>query len=149
MRRHLSIVLVVILLTLTPACLDNPEPPGTDIPRIVIDSVEGENNSEETIIYLQRMEPIQYENITLSINETDVVNKENSFGLEYRTSSSRFNLSLDIEMEGEKYNFNATFIRNPKRKIAYRIIYYSGEEEEIEREDLPFFEPLDEVEEET
>ncbi len=147
MKRVLTIAFVIILMSSSLGCLDNPTPPGSERPRLVMDLDSFVNGTSETIVYLQSMDPVRYNNITLTINGTVLRNKRDSFSLEYRFSRTHFRLSLDVEKEEKAYNFNATFVLHPSEDIVYKVIYYDGDKRLLKEDDIPFIEPLNRKEE--
>jgi len=152
MKRYISIIFILILVVSSLGCLDSPEPPGADIPRLIVDYDEGPNETFETIIHLRGMEAIRFENMTLYLNGTQVLPKRDGYSLEYRTNRSEFHLEVNATRKERRYNFNATFTVRPEgypgEEVIFKITHYDGEDEYIDEDDLPFIRILNLVEEE-
>ncbi|MBS3817264.1 MAG: hypothetical protein KGY76_06850 [Candidatus Thermoplasmatota archaeon] len=126
-------------------CLDDPSPPGADLPRVVVDHVENDGG-QESIIHLKGMETKRFDKMTLYLNDTKVMEKNDTFALEHKTNLSEFKLNVFVKREDKRYNFNATFIVNPKKGIIFKVIYYDGETKKVAGEDLPFEDSLNKME---
>jgi len=146
------IALVVVLLTLSLAgCSNPPKPPGSDIPKLVLDYDIDHDTQNKSIIYVHGVDDVRYTNISLKIDNKTVVYKEEAFCIEYDLYKDRFNITLDVWLELEHYNFNVSvevFPSFPRQKIVYRLTYYDEEVKKIELNDLPYSEALDLMEEE-
>ncbi|MEF8835894.1 MAG: hypothetical protein V5A76_07040 [Candidatus Thermoplasmatota archaeon] len=137
--------------------METPDPPGADIPRLIVDYNEGANDTIETIIHVRGMEPIRFENITLYLNGTKIVRRD-GFSIEHRTNRSEFELEVNATREEKRYNFNGNFTVRPEvdkdefgNEVIFKLTYYEdGEEieEYIEEDELPFQRILNLVKEE-
>lgn len=143
------IALVVVLLSLSLAgCFNPPTPPGGDIPKVVLDYDINQDSPNQTIVYVHGVDDVRYNNITLKIDNQTIVHKEHTFCLEHNFSKKQFNLTLDVWLDLEHYNFNASFKVYPKQNVVYQITYYDEEVKNIESNDLPYSEALNLIEEE-
>jgi len=154
MKKYLSVVFIFILVVSSLGCLDGPGPPGADIPRLIVDYDENVNDSYETIIHLRGMDAIRFENMTLYLNGTQEVIRQDGFSIEHRTNRSKFELEVNATRRDKRYHFNATFTVRPEAdeedpgdQVIFKITYYDGEEEYIDENDLPFVRILNLVEE--
>jgi len=159
MKKILSIITVLLIVTLLLGCLDAPSVPGFDYPDVIV--YHPEDSEDETIINLRAMELVMFENVVIYINstendETRRVERNDTFGPEVSTTHSHFELDIFVRQEEERYNFNATFELYPEENVpeeyqdeelVYRITFYDGEEDYITRDDLPFTETLNRIEE--
>ncbi len=149
MKKYLPLIFILILVTASFGCVDQPEPPGAGIPRLVMDYDQEVN---ETIIHLRGMEIIRFDNITLFLNDTKI-SQNHSYSLEHRTDMSEFKLRAEVKREENIYQFNATFTVKPdvedveEEEPIFRVIYYDGDEETIYMDELPIVEVLDLMEE--
>ena len=151
MKRYLSVIFIFILIAPSLGCLNSPEPPGAGIPRLIVDYEEGDN---ETIIHVRGMEAVRYENITLYLNNSEII-RYDGYSIEYRTTRSKFDLEVNATRQENRYHFNATFTVRPDIEedqsgddIIFKVTYYDGEEENINKNNLPFIRRLNLVEEE-
>jgi len=146
MKKYLPLIFILILVIASFGCVDQPEPPGAGIPRLVMDYDQEVN---ETIIHLRGMEIIRYDNITLFLNDTKI-SQNHSYSLEHRTEIPEFDLRAEVKREENIYQFNATFTVKPdvedveeeEEEPIFRVTYYDGEEEIIYMDDLPLVEVL-------
>ncbi len=161
MKRALTVITVILLAVSTFGCLEGPTPPGVDFPELVVHHTEDDEN--ETIINIRSIELVMFDEITLYLNDTETNETEktewnNTFGPEYTTRLSKFDLNIFVKREGDRYNFNATFELYPDEgipedeyqdeEVVYRMTYYDGEERYITRDDLPSIETLNLMEDE-
>lgn len=161
MKKNLTVIIVIMLAVSFLGCLDAPSPPGANLPELVIH--QPEDNENETVINIQTLELVMFDEITLYLNDTETNETQkarwnNSFGPEYRTELSKFNLNIFVRHEEGKYRLNATFELFPDEgipedeyedeELIYRITYHDGDGEEryISRDDLPILEPLNPME---
>lgn len=157
MKRYLSVVFIFILIVSSFGCVETPEPPGADIPSLIVDYDEGNNNTFETIIHVRGMEPIRFENMTLYLNGTQIIRRD-GFSIEHRTNRSEFELEVNATRKEKRYNFEGNFTVRPEvnendfgDEVMFKLTYYDDEEEQeeyIEEDELPFQRILNLVEEE-
>jgi len=152
MKKHLSVIFIFVLAVSSLGCINGPEPPGADIPRLIVDYDQNLNN--ETIIHLRGMEAIRFENMTLYLNNSQII-KRDGYSIEHRTNLTEFYLEVNATRKEKRYHFNATFEVQPEvpeedfnEEIIFKITYYDGEEQFIAEDDLPFVRILNRVEEE-
>ncbi len=142
------IALVVVLLTLSLAgCTNPPKPPGSDIPKMVLDYQIDQELQNKSIIYIHGVDDTRYTNITLKIDNETVVQKEEAFCIEYDLNKKQFNITVDVWEDLDHYNFNASVEVFPNQKIVYRLTYYDDEVKNIELKDLPHSEALNLIKE--
>ncbi|MBS3782056.1 MAG: hypothetical protein KGY68_05555, partial [Candidatus Thermoplasmatota archaeon] len=103
MKKHLSVIFVFILIGSSLGCIDTPEPPGSEIPILVVDYDEGDN---ETIIHLRGREAIRFDNMTLYLNNSQIIRKD-GYSIENRTNLSEFYLEVNATRKDDRYHFNA------------------------------------------
>lgn len=147
MKRFLTVVFIFILIVSSLGCLETPAPPGSEIPRLIVDYDEGVNDTIETIIHVRGMEPIRFENITLYLNGTQILRRE-GFSIEHRTNRSEFELEVNATRKEKRYNFRGNFTVRPEvdeekfeNEVIFKLTYYEDGEEEVEyfeENDLPF-----------
>jgi len=154
MKEYLSVVFILILIVSSLGCINGPEPPGAEVPRLIVDYDEGENDTFETIIHLRGMEAIRFENITLYLNNSQII-RYDGYSIEHRTNLSEFHLAINATRRDNRYHFNATFTVRPEldeensdQNVIFKITYHDGKEEYINENDLPFIRILNLVEEE-
>jgi len=152
MKKYFSVIFIFVLIVSSLGCINGPEPPGADIPRLIVDYDQSLNN--ETIIHLRGMEVIRYENMTLNLNNSEII-KRDGYSIEHRTNLTEFYLEVNATRKENRYHFNATFEVEPEvpeedfnEDIIFKITYYDGEEEFLAEDDLPFIRILNLVEEE-
>ncbi|MBS3781052.1 MAG: hypothetical protein KGY68_00400, partial [Candidatus Thermoplasmatota archaeon] len=90
----------------------------------------------------------------LYLNNSQIIRKD-GYSIENRTNLSEFYLEVNATRKDDRYHFNATFDvkpeiveDDPREEIIFKITYYDGEEENINKDDLPFIQRLNLVEEE-
>ncbi len=152
MKKYLSVIIIIILAFSSLGCVETPEPPGADIPRLIVDYDQTLDN--ETIIHLRGMEAIRFENMSLYLDNSQIM-KRDGYSIEHRTNLTKFYLEVNATRRENRYHFNATFEVEPdivEEDVIFLITYYDGEEEYIGEDDLPFVRILNiivEEEEET
>ena len=153
MKKTIIVALVVLISISMAGCTNPPSPPGSEIPMVIIDYVSSFNydnvDENHTIIYVHGLDDVKYENITIKINNKTVAKRNHTYSLEHNTNLKKFNLTVDVYHNGhdERYfNFNATFDIVNKKKIMYKITYSDLEKKEVEKDDLPYSEKLDQIE---
>ncbi|MFW6048136.1 MAG: hypothetical protein ACOC87_02420 [Candidatus Natronoplasma sp.] len=157
MKRYISVIFILILVVSSLGCLDSPEPPGADIPRLIVDYDEGPNETFDTIIHVRGMEPVRYENLTLYLNGTQII-RQNSFSIEHRTNRSKFKLEVNATRKEKRYNFKGNLTARPEveendhgDEVIFKLTYHDDQElkeEYLEEADLPFQKALNQVKEE-
>ncbi len=162
MKRTLTVIVVILLVVSFLGCLNGPSPPGADLPELIVHNPE-DNNENESVINLRAMELVIFDEIKLYLNHTESnftekVQWNNSFGPEYRTNLTEYDLEIYVRREESRYTFNATFELYPEEgvpedqyeedELVYRITYYDEEEKYITRDSLPIIEPLEIMEDE-
>ena len=154
MKKAIIVALVVLISISMAGCTNPPSPPGSEIPMVIIDYVSSfkYDNVEKnhTIIYVHGLDEIRYENITIKIDNKTVAKRNHTYSLEHTTNLNKFNLTVDVYHNNnnkERYfNFNATFEISDKKKIMYEITYPDLERKEVEKDELPYSEKLDQIE---
>ncbi|MFW6041156.1 MAG: hypothetical protein ACOC85_04910, partial [Thermoplasmatota archaeon] len=94
------------------------------------------------------IEQTRYNNITIKIDNQVVLERDETFGLEYRTNLTFFKLSVDAYRANKRYHFNATFIVSQEEDIIYEVVYPDNTARKIKLGNLPFRENLQLMEEE-
>lgn len=148
MKKFILVIFTLFILLSSFGCIDQPEPPGSDLPRLILDYDESTN---ETIIHMRGMEIIRYDNISIEINETKIT-RQDAFSIEERTELTDFELKIEA-VQGEKiYRFNATLHVKPdgnqeshEEDLIFRITYPDEEKELVYRDDLPHRKVLDQI----
>ncbi len=110
MKRHLSVIFILILIVSSLGCIETPDPPGVDIPRLIVDYDE---RADETIIHVSGTEATRFENMTINLNGTEEKIRTIGYSIEHRTNRSSFDLVVNATRKENRYNFNATFDVNP------------------------------------
>jgi len=152
MKKSLVVALVIFISIGVAGCTNPPSPPGSEIPMVVIDYLNSDRydniDQNYSIIYIHGLDEIRYKNITITINNETVSKRNHTFSAEVSTNLTEFTLDIDVYHYKKHFNYNATFEISEKKKIMYKITYYDLETKEVERDDLPYTEKLDQIEEE-
>lgn len=152
MKKAIIIALVILLSFGVAGCTNPPSPPGSEIPMVIVDYVPSHkyDNVDEnhTIIYVHGLDEIRYKNITLKINNKTIQKRNHTYSAEITTNLTEFKLVIDIYHYKKHFNFNATFKISEKKNIMYKITYLDLETKEVEKDELPYTEKLDQIEEE-
>lgn len=147
MKSGYIIVAVLLISTALAGCSEPPSPPVSEIPKIVIDNEHNPEDNNSTIIFVHGMDEIRYNNISIYINKTRVMFREDTFCTEYKTNLTHFNLTIDICLDEKKYNYNASYKMSPKVDIVYKITYLDGDTKKIKQGQLPYVERANMMEE--
>lgn len=147
MKKTLAALSITLLLSISIiGCMDSPtQPPAYNIPKLVIDHAEPEGNT--TIIYIHGLEEVKYDNITLKVDNETVEQKFDSFSLEYETNRTEFSLDAYVSHEENRFNFNATLQFSDQEENIYSIEYYDEEIEKLKKDDLPYVERFNQIQE--
>ncbi len=138
----IALALIINLSVISSGCTDPPEPPGSEIPKLVIDYLGVSEGENQTAIYVHGMDEVRYDNISISINDEVVFNQRERFSIEYRTNLSSFSLEVDIQHEEDYYNYNASIDIIKGKKYVFKITYYDGEINKVKWNNLPYVEKL-------
>lgn len=134
-------IIILVLASILTGCADPPAPPATEIPRVVVDFLEREDDTNSTIFYIHGVEDTRYTNISLYINNTLVSNVRDSYSLEYHADGVEFNVSIRVQKEEQMFYFTGLFILVNEDDLIYNLIQ-NEEIEEIKRHQLPFINRL-------
>ncbi len=152
MKKAIIVALVILLSISVSGCTNPPSPPGSEIPMVVVDYVSSERydnvDDNHTIIYVHGLDEIRYKNITIKINNKTVQRRNHTYSAEITTNLTEFELVVDVHHYKKHFNYNATFKISEKKKIMYKITYSDLETKEVEIDNLPYTEKLDQIEEE-
>ena len=132
MKKVLCIALVMIVSTLSLGCNDYSPSPLSSRPQVLINYIE-----EEIIIYIHGGDEIVYSNITIEINSTDVISKENRYCAEYSTNLTEFTLEV-IVVDDEKVYEYASSLKVRKENGVVIEIDEGGDVKEVREDELPY-----------
>ncbi len=144
---HLIVVVLLISVAFA-GCSEPPSSPVSELPKIVIDYEHKLEEKNSTIIFIHGMDEIRYTNISIYINESRVLFQNETFSAEHKTNLTHFNLTVNVWLNKEWYNYNATYKVSQKEDMIYKITYSDGETKKVKPEDLPYVERANFMEEE-
>lgn len=143
----IALALIINLAALSAGCTNAPEPPGSEIPKLVIDFLGAKEGRNQTVLYVHGMDEVQYDNISIFLNDELVSSNERSFSMEYRTNLSSFKVAVNVRLEKSLYNYNASIRLVRGKEIVYRITHPDGDIKKVKWDNLPYVERLDVLEE--
>ncbi len=143
MKRVLAVLVVVIIAMSTLGCTDPPKPPASDLPKLVVDY--NPLSANHTILYVHGIGETRYQNITLKINDDILIQKNDSFSLEYRTNMTQLHIVLELWLDNNFYYYNASYSLVLIEDIVYEITRADGEIDVVRHGDLPYSERLTKV----
>lgn len=147
-KQVLVISLLMFASTMGLGCLDSPpSPPASKLPKIVVDLYKSPDTGNNSIIYIHGLEEVRYTNITLKLNDETVVQRNETFSVEYHTNLTEFEIYSEIHDDEDGYYFNSAFTVSEKEELAYRVVDEEGDSEKIKKEDLPYVERFQQMEE--
>ncbi|MFO8109670.1 MAG: hypothetical protein R6U17_03990 [Thermoplasmata archaeon] len=147
-----KIVLVVIAVVVIPlfivGCTEpSVPPPTTYYPRIVLDFSE-EGNGNITTICVLGVEIIRYSNISMYIDEEEIMSKKNAFTLEYETEKEEFHLEIYADTEDNNFFFHVDVKVINVENLIFELTDMEGSVDNIRKADLPHTQRFNRVEEE-
>jgi len=151
MKRAIIVALVIFISFSIAGCSNPPSPPGSEIPMVVVDYVDSNKysniNENHSIIYVHGLDEIRYKNISIKINNKTVLSKTHTYSSEVTTNLTKFELNIKVVHYEKSFIYNATFEMSEKKDVMYKITYPDQNTNEVDIDDLPYSEKLDQVEE--
>ncbi|MFW6072283.1 MAG: hypothetical protein ACOC6U_02150 [Thermoplasmatota archaeon] len=151
MKKVIIVALIIFISFIMAGCSNPPSPPGSEIPMVVVDYIPSnrydnidENNS---IIYVHGLDEVRYQNITIKVNNKTLKTRNHTYSLEVITNLTSFELEVDVYHYDKRFDYRATFNISEKKNIMYQITYPNLETKEVNFEDLPYSEKLEQIEE--
>lgn len=142
-------ITLMILVGFTGCLEDTPRPPAYDTPKFVLGYSEQIERPNETVIFIHGIEDVMYNRMILKIENETVMNKTNSFSIEYNTNLTNFQLFADVYKENTRFNFNATVEVLGNSEYLFNLRYIDGSEENIRERNLPFVRRFNRMEDNT
>lgn len=127
----------IIITSAFLGCIGNPPSPISSIPKAIIDYADAEFK-----VYIHGVDDYKYNNIKISINNSLVLNENNTRGEKVNTTSKQFSLNITVIFDKDiyQYNGNITFLNDKKIKVLEK-----NKEREEEIPYITFLEKIREV----